>query len=362
MGALNTEALGAAAAPNDATAAAPALRPPLPLALLEVVDRDGQVRQAWRVEHWPLTIGRALDNDIVLSEPHVAPHHASLWISAETPPRVEIDVGTTVNGIVVGQIHLASGQSRRFAADGGELELHVGRTTLRLRLATQALASEQPLYAAHRREPGWRPTAALALGVLAAIVFNAWLRADPEGTGPAVGNAVLGALVGGALWCAFWSLLSKTFVRRGHVAWHLRVCLAGGAALLAIGAAAPALAFAFSWPWLTDFSFVAAYASVAVALYFHLLAVEPAQHRLFRGVVASGFVAAVAVAVWFNIQRTSRPGDELYMSHLLPPQLRAARPVAVDNFVARLAPLQAILDRQAKVKDDGSGNEVETDE
>ena len=49
-----------------------------PLGLLEALDRDGMVRQAWRIERWPVTIGRALDNDVVLTEPHVAPHHATI--------------------------------------------------------------------------------------------------------------------------------------------------------------------------------------------------------------------------------------------------------------------------------------------
>ena len=48
------------------------------LALLEVLDRDGQVRQSYPVLEWPLRIGRALDNDVVLTEPHVAPHHATI--------------------------------------------------------------------------------------------------------------------------------------------------------------------------------------------------------------------------------------------------------------------------------------------
>ena len=39
------------------------------LALLEVLDRDGQVRQSYPVLEWPLRIGRALDNDVILSDP-----------------------------------------------------------------------------------------------------------------------------------------------------------------------------------------------------------------------------------------------------------------------------------------------------
>ena len=67
-----------------------------------------------------------------------------------------------------------------------------------------------------------------------------------------------------------------------------------------------------------------------------------------RGVAATGFVVGVALSLWFNVQRTGRPGEELYMSHLFPPQLRVARPKPLETFVDELAPMQAILDKKAK--------------
>ncbi|HEY4956883.1 MAG TPA: FHA domain-containing protein, partial [Caldimonas sp.] len=77
--------MGAAAALGEAAAEPPVPIEPIepiearePPALLEAIDRDGLVRQAWRIERWPFSIGRALDNDVVLSDPHVAPHHATL--------------------------------------------------------------------------------------------------------------------------------------------------------------------------------------------------------------------------------------------------------------------------------------------
>ena len=90
-----------------------------------------------------------------------------------------------------------------------------------------------------------------------------------------------------------------------------------------------------SWPWLTDFSFIATYAVGATALYFHLLAIEPARPRLLRWVVATGAVVGIALTLWFNVQRTSRVGEELYMSHLFPPKLRLAQPLAIDRFIQR---------------------------
>ena len=48
------------------------------LALIETLDRDGQPRQILRVSQWPVRIGRAIDCDLVLDDPHVAAHHATL--------------------------------------------------------------------------------------------------------------------------------------------------------------------------------------------------------------------------------------------------------------------------------------------
>ena len=68
-----------------------------------------------------------------------------------------------------------------------------------------------------------------------------------------------------------------------------------------------------------------------------------------RGVAATGFVVGVALTLWFNVQRTGRPGEELYMNHLFPPQLRArASRSRSTRFVDGLAPMQAMLDSKAK--------------
>ena len=75
-----------------------------------------------------------------------------------------------------------------------------------------------------------------------------------------------------------------------------------------------------------------------------------------RGVAATGFVVGVALSLWFNVQRTGRVGDELYMNHLFPPQLRVAKPKSVDPFVAGLAPMQAILDKKAREENSGEGD------
>ena len=129
-----------------------------PLALLEALDRDGLVRQAWRIERWPVTIGRGLDNDAVLTEPHVAAQHATIdWVPApegEAAASIVVTAGATNNGLWVGRERIAGGTTRTFADSGRDLDLHVGRTALRLRLPGHALLPEQTLAPVLSREIG----------------------------------------------------------------------------------------------------------------------------------------------------------------------------------------------------------------
>ena len=335
-----------------------------PLALLEALDRDGMVRQAWRIERWPVTIGRALDNDVVLTEPHVAPHHATIDLvpAAEEggAASVVVSAGPTQNGVNVGRQRIAGGAALTFADTGRDVDLHIGRNALRLRLPGHTLAPELTLAPMLSREIRWLPTAGLALASLAFILFNTYIDNDPDGLGREIGKAVLSALLVAALWCGFWALLSKIFALQSSFGWHVRVFVIASLVFVVLGTLPPLVAFVFSLPWVTDYAFVAVIAAVATTIYFHLLAVEPGRERLMRAVAVTGFAVGVALQVWFNFQRTGRPGEELYMNHLFAPQLRLARPVAVPGFIDNLAPMQAILDRKAKEQggaDDGSGED-----
>ena len=331
----------AAVAPPAGVAAVPAT-----LALVEVLDRDGQVRATCAVKAWPLTIGRALDNELVLADPHVAAHLLSIEPGAHG---LQFAVGASVNGVVVGSRRLAGGQPHAVEVGSAPIELIAGRTRLRLRLAAQALAPELPLAAAAvTAVPRAVVSLGLALLLAAGLLFNTWLDNDPDNLGRAIGMTLLTAVVGAAVWCGLWALLSKTFTRQGHFGWHLRVFLIASIAWLAVGVVPSLLAFAFDWPWASDFGFVAGVAVAGCAFYFHLLAVEPARPRGVRRAAITAALVGIALTLWFNQQRTDLYGEELYMNHLYPPALRLARPLPVDAFVDGLAPLQAVLDKKAK--------------
>jgi hypothetical protein len=326
-----------------------------PLAVVELLDRDGQVRQSVAVHAWPVTLGRAIDNQIVLADPHVAAHH--LRITA-ADAGVGVEVGDTVNGAQLGARHLGAGAAAPIAPQGAPALLTIGRTRLRLRLPGHALDPELPL--AVGPASLWQRRGVLAAGIaalLATLVLRTWLDADPDVFGRAFGGTLLTFAASVAVWCGAWALLSRIFTRQAQFGWHLRVFVFGSLVYLAVETLAAVLAFALGWAWIADFSFVGTIAVAGAALAFHLYAVEPSRLRLMRGVGAVAALGGIALTLYFNHQRTDRLGSDLYMSHLMPPALRLARTAPVDRFVDGLAALQEPLDRKAREPVAGDGDE-----
>ncbi len=332
-----------------------------PLAIVEVLDRDGQVRQSQRVMAWPLRIGRALDNDLSLGDPHVAPHHCVIDLEGDVAgSSLALQALQTANGVLVGTRRVAAGERQALRDDGEAIELLAGRTRLRLRRAGDSLAAELPLPASASRLRRAGPLVAAGLALSLGLAFETWLGSDPDVFLRALGSMALATLMGTAVWISLWSLLSKLFTRQTHAGWHLRVFLLSSLAWLVVSALPGVIAFSLSWPWVSDFGFVAGYAIGAAALYYHLLGVEPARPRLMRGVALAAFVAATGLTLWNQQQRNERLGSDLYLSSFQPPALRLARPVPADRFVDGLAELQPVLDKKAKEEpstDSGGGDD-----
>lgn len=316
------------------------------IALLEVLDRDGHVRQYLPISAWPVRAGRALDNDLVLDDAHIAAHH---FIVDRDDSGVFVQVGESINGLSAEGLHLRHGD--RIDVGPRPMRMDAGDSHLCLRLAEHALAPELPV-----RTPrglwhmAWPPIAA-GLLVLALLVFGIWLDTDPDELTRTLGSMLVAAATAGLVWCAGWSLVSKIFTRRSHFWWHVRVLLIGVLAIDVCGALAHLLAFSLSWPAVSDFSFAIVYAIGAAMLYFHVLGVEPRRPARMRAVAIGIFIAGTGLSLWFNFQSRDQFGEELYMHHLFPPAWRLSRPVETTRFVKGLAPLQATLDEKAKKRD-----------
>lgn len=191
------------------------------LGAIEVIDRTGRVQARMRVEHLPFRIGRALDNDLVLDDPHVCAHHAELSGDGEL---ALVDCGS-LNGSFLG----AERQRRERIELGQGAELRVGHTHLRFRGADEQVAATLADPMAGSRWLGldrWRWGVA-ALAGSAAVVVGEHIVASPQALRLGVAlSATAPALIVLALWALSWSLVNRVIAHRFHYIGHLVIgCL-----------------------------------------------------------------------------------------------------------------------------------------
>ncbi|MCW5625267.1 MAG: FHA domain-containing protein, partial [Burkholderiales bacterium] len=112
---------------------------------VEILGRLGDVAHRITLHHLPVRIGRAYDNDVIVDDPYVAPHHL----------RVERDADGALHAVDLGSrngLHLLD-PVRRVANTpvGGGERLRIGHTPLRIRARDFAVPAELPDPNADRR-------------------------------------------------------------------------------------------------------------------------------------------------------------------------------------------------------------------
>jgi len=73
--------------------------------------------------------------------------------------------------------------------------------------------------------------------------------------------------------------------------------------------------------------------------------VKPANRRRYRWIAVGMAVLGSGLILVFNLQRSGRLADELYMAVLLPPALRVSRDHGIDEFMREVDGMKGPLDR-----------------
>ena len=325
------------------------------LALIEVFERDGRVGHSASVHGWPLTLGRALDNDVVLDDPHVAAHHATL--SPDDQGSLVLDVGDTVNGVEVdGRRHGARAQ---VALPAGGARLQLGGLQLRLRLPAEVLAAERPLPVlgrAHLAGPLLAGLLFLLLGL-----FDHWLSLDPGADAAAWLPVAVGLPIAVAGWCVLWALAAKLFQHRFDFMGHLRIVLPWLLAVELVDLLLTPLAATLGWPWLWRLVSPLQVLLGLLMLRAHLALLLPHSRHAVTTVLAAAALAATAISLTVIHRATDRFSRPAYMSTLPLPALDLGGAVSADDVVQDLAPLAGRLAARAKKARDDEPSDREGD-
>jgi FHA domain len=336
--------------------------PPRRLAQVDVLDSNGRWLRSASVHQWPLHIGRGLDQDLVLDDPFVAPHHASLWL--DSAGQLQLQVGQTVNGVAVqgrtpGAVTHAAGSQVALPvrAQHGPTSLHIGQTQLLLRLPGTAMAPERVLPRSSRL--GTLALVAIGAALLLLGLLRQWLDLDP-GADTTTWLPGLFALPAGVLgWCAAWALVSKLFQGRFDLTAHLRIALPWLLTSEVLTLLLPQLAAAAGWPWLWRLAAPVQVVLTTAVVHQHLAYVLPQHIRRVTGAVLAAVLVGSAITLAYVHRSTDRFSRPAYMSTLPLPALHvtpSGASASPTSLVQDLEPLAARLQKRvAKARSENAG-------
>lgn len=326
---------------------------PTTLGLIEAFDRHGALLARAPITRWPITVGRALDCDLVLDDPFVAPRHLRIDRAVNEPRTVQVEVLETRNGARLQRKQHGPGEHFDWP-DGAPIDL--GHTHITLRLADAPIADEQPLPQFPWRTVG--TTAALVALVLLVGLGESWLDArDTSQYLKAVPGVLLTLLVVLGAWSGVWAAANKVFAGNLQFWRHVRIACVAALGVDVVHLVAHLTAFVFSLEVFSQFASVLIVLVLAGALYAHLATVLPRRRVGLAWMVAA--VVALGVPSWLGAQwlNNMRLSQTLYMSSLFPPSLRVAPPVPVEQFLQETESLRSKLDR--RLSDDGQADDDE---
>jgi pSer/pThr/pTyr-binding forkhead associated (FHA) protein len=272
----------------------------------ELIDRAGHVLHRVRVERLPFKLGRALDNELVLEDPHACAHHAELREGPEGTVEL-VDLGS-LNGSFSG---LERQRRQRIDLSAGGI-VRLGHTALRYRPADERLPPTEPDPLATSRLHGidrpWPALAALATAALVLAVQSMIGSAQVLKAGTLAGM-VLPALLVLAMWALAWALVNRVVSHRFHYGGHLAVASLGLVLANAIDTFIGYTGFALALDdLLADLRQWLLAAVIALVTYAHLRLIS-------RGRSQSLITPAAVVGLgWVTLSLLPSLGDERFQS------------------------------------------------
>ena len=312
---------------------------------IEVLSRHGEVWARERIEAHEARVGRAFDNDVVVDDPHVAPHHLRIF-RGEDGELVAEDLGT-LNGLY--PEHGAKRVPRLSLAS--EPGIRIGRTVLRVHDAAHAVAPERAL-TPPRAHAAWAGGVGLVL--LALMVLLQWLALTTEPSANRLLLPPLGLAMTLALWTTLWAVLSRIFFGQARYALQLRIAVTACLAFVIWDQLSASASFAFAWREMAELAAVGIWVLFAATCFAHLYTIAPRHLRLVGGLAVAILVVGVTLQYAGRSEARKLVGQSANLGDLRPPGFRMVPLASADEFFRRAEGTKVKVD-QARLKEPPAG-------
>ena len=308
---------------------------------VEVLGRHGEVTSRHAARALPMRIGRAYDNDLILEDLYVAPHHVVLQRAPAGDLEI-VDTGSRNGFFRAGSRHRLTRERVDPAA-----RYRAGKTQFRVRSAVHPVAEE---LVEHGTGGLREPIVALisVLAVAAVVLLYVWSSADERIALAKLAQAPVVIALALFIWSGAWGLAGRLLLGERRFAAHLTV-----AALTLIGIAiadqSDYVAFALSAPGSHYLATFAVGAFLTWGLWRHISLVI--RNPGWGAALAAGAVAAVcggSFALYSHVDRADNLAHMAYLKAIKAPAVRQVKGSESGRFFRDAEELKGKLEALKK--------------
>lgn len=304
-----------------------------PVIVAEVLEKSGKVHERCRLAHFPATLGRAYDCDLILNDDYVSPQHARITLN-EQGELTLTDLGTANGTHCLPQMQPVSSMIL-----GPETLLRLGHSLVRLRRPDFAVAPTRvDTLASKRFARAFNSTATLlllTLVLLGLVGLNSYQSLVQNAKLGTLLLAVLEIAVIAPLWAGIWAILSRIFVHHASYVAHAVIASLGVIGFLVANVFVEYVAFAYSAQLAADILFqLLLGALVCAMLYGHLRFTTLLSPRRTGLIAASSAAMMVGLFGFMAYVQDLEFNDSLpYPPELKPPQFQLAPDQSPEDFM-----------------------------
>jgi len=303
---------------------------------IEVLSRHRDVVARHRCVDDVVRIGRAYDNDVVIDDPYIAPHHARIVRDPADGGLVVEDLGS-LNGLLVdGE---TTRRERLTLRD--DLTIRLGHTRLRVRAADHPVAPERPARAETRQ---WPVLVGLIGAAVALVPLAEWLTDTAELQPSRYLLPLLGLSVIVLGWTAIWAVLSRVFSGQAQFERNLVIAIAGIIGYWLYHSAVQVAEFGLAWRGLAPYEAIGMWCLIALLVFLHLREIGPARPWFKAAVVSALAGAAIAMHIVNLLDPLGGVDQTNLLRNFMPPALRLTALRSEGTFFGEVRELKARLD------------------
>jgi len=316
------------------------------LGYIEVLDNKGNVVERTRIDSFPIHVGRAYSNEVVIDDPYVCPVHVTIELE-DHGSLVARDLNS-VNGLWLG-----SGGKKPIP----KLELHsgsqfrIGHTLLRYRSFDHPLA---PTLRDRENSASFfgSPYIAAFAGIMvfSLLCLEGFLGSVERVTIAGIVSEPLVTFATLLLWAGLWTLAGRVILSRFYFFEHVTIASLAIVAFFAINAVAEWLEFLFPFIPALWVAGVFGAGVILAALVFGHLRFASMMRRPSR-VWAASSVSAALIGISFisDYANRSKFSNVMEFTGIVKPLDAAWVPtISVDRFIETSQRLKSDLERLAQ--------------